>query len=691
MGVMRMQSTMRNHPAMKDCLSVNIPHFELLMLDYNAIIHTVFQDVITKFNELMYFLHGESYVAVGKSRDYSSNTAHSVESLIDFYEDMKYDYSVGETIDQICSNISEEKFMMNVLIKETVKYTDRLIARLNNGNLKRVHLFIDGVPSMAKIREQRDRRYLGAYMQRVKNEIERKYRAHATSVYQIDLPYYKTMICVGTYMMSVLEKELRDLKYDFEFDISPMTERGEGEKKIMTELARIWGDYESVCIMSPDSDMLILANLIEKSSNRTKLYLFRIDHHQSCFNFIDQEKFLNNMIEYYSHSRPVEKKTIVYSFFLLFVFGNDFLPIIEPLDISKHFNAIFEIAIRTCEEYEMIINGELNYDHILKFFERIEEHTLQFASEKIFLDRFTNYEQMCKSLSVVDTDLQRNHHNDALKCVTVDHNNIFEKIYLVKNRFNTLLNYLKKNHVNDLDDLYYEIHQDVDDSYLLMVLPKICRIDGLKNDDRLAFFKSFARQIFARGIFQLRIKLLERNYDRNASNRENYVNEMEKLEKSQEPYRSMFGMKPIELVKEEHDNIVDVRDRYYDLYVKANMTKTEKQNMIKSYLTGVEFLFRYYLLNENEQWNSWSYNWLQAPLLKDVIFFMKKNNCSVLLLEELKKLPKHTMTPTENYFYVTPNDYTGENVSVYVDDIIPFIRGEGALYCNRVKIDWSRI
>lgn len=684
MGVLKLQTTLLKHKASKGCIENNIPNFEVLMIDFNALIHYNFQLAIDKINEMMHYIKGQRQFDKVQIDEYV-NLVNTDEDLEMYAEYLEENYNIGINYDEIKKNIKNEEFIVNLLIKETVKYVDRMIATLNKGHLKMVYIAIDGIASAAKMREQKDRRYINAYMQHIKEGIDMKYGLN-NDVEQINLAYYKTMICAGTKMMNRLYEELKTIKYDFDIEISGPNEKGEGEKKIMTKFNEL-NHYSSFCIMSPDSDMVILTSL---NNNPKKMYLFRIDYQKhETFIFLDQNKFVDNLIDYYSKLIDVKimRSHMTCGFFMLVIFGNDFLPKLEPFDISKNMDIVFSIAIKTTFKTDFIIDGKLNYKYILDFFEELNFHTDKIAIERLFNNKYSNYDNICRSLSITQSDFDQCHHHKDLKPITVDYRNLDNRIHIIKSCYNHFTDFIKhKWSRTDIETLYCDIHANIEDSYMLVVLPKICRFDSCMTTNNYEFFKSLVKHVINNHKIQLRIKLLPRRHE-SVKVKDNYFNEIQKLNKSQEPYRSMFNLKSIDLITL-NDVMHDDRDNYYDKYIKINITGDEKINVIESYLAGIEFVFRYYIKNENEEWASWYYPWLQCPLIEDIISYIKNNDAESKINNIMNKLPQHNITAEEKYLFITPNDFTKQGISPNVSDIIPFIRGEGAYYCNKAKIDW---
>ncbi len=247
--------------------------------------------------------------------------------------------------------------------------------------------------------------------------------------------------------------------------------------------------------------------------------------------------------------------------------------------------------------------------------------------------------------------------------------------------------------------MWLDIHRNPIDSYFLMVLPRILRFPGSdKFNGQYKFFETLVKYLSKTMKFhelKFHIRLMSRNYNSKrpplTSGPSTYLSELEKLNKSMEPYRSIFHMESINLVSYDIKNgkIIDHRPQYYHTYVKQRMAKREINEMVKSYLVGIEWLYQYYITGKRMEWSGWFYNYSQPPLIDDIINYLENNpDCSNHLDTILKSYPENNMTPKQNYLYVTPNEYTLAKISPNLSDVIQLIDGKGAIYLNRCQIRW---
>lgn len=695
MGIFRFMSTLLKHPVMEGAISSDIPEIECLMLDYNACIHYILQKTITNLNQILYYTY--------RNRPLSQELQLYIS-----------EYNLGLTYEQMQLTLSAYDNIINIIFSETIKYTQELIADTNKHNsLKNIYFALDGVPSMAKMKEQKNRRYIGSYINQIKQKLIKEHIFGTDDIYRIDLFYYRSMICAGTKFMEQIEQALYNLNTDIKVDISPVEIKGEGEKKIINVINKLSASYNSICIMSPDSDMIILASLLTHDSDfiGKKIYNFRIDYqNQNMYQFIDMHILLENMRTYYSNriNIDINPEYLLDAVFMLVVFGNDFLPKLEPFDITTDFDFVMDTCLRLSSNgTKFMIDTKLNYAYILDFLKIVEKNSTNMAIASYLNSTYQNYSKLITQLEITDTDLELNYHHPDLNRIYIDHTNIIYNLNMAKESFYKVINFVKNIHISDADieHLYYDIHTDLADSYMLSVIPKLVKFPGSEISDSFTFFTNLIRyiqkaksinKIVFTGMMRMRkfdtvpkTKSVS-NLDLDLNPESEAYDQINRLDLSLEPYRTMFGIKPINLVKYDiyKNKFTDLRRNYYREYCQISTT-VEKITMVENYLVGIEWLYQYYIQGINLEYSGWSYDAIHSPLIPDIIFWLKKNILKQSVLEEkLALYPTHNLTPIENYQSVTPNDYTGANVNSNVADVINRIDGSGALYLNKCQIKW---
>ena len=765
MGVTGFMSTIINHPAAKSAIDESVPIIDLLMIDYNANIHVVLHKTITELNDALYYSYHSPSVwhmligTVDKSVPISkSQPVTNPADTISLYNQL---YQTGTTYDEILQSLTPDK-ITKIISQQVINYTRDLINSLNKGQLKKVFISLDGIPSAAKMKEQRNRRYVGTHINNIVRDVTEKYKLKNTNIFQIDIYKYRSEICTGTEFMINIQQALFLLDMGLDIEISTVYIKEEGEKKIIHALNEEI-TYNNICIMSPDSDMLILSALskIHNSCEQKQIYNFRIDYQRDIYQFIDLNKLINSLMSYYSATvapYTVSKTNILDFLFMLFVFGNDFLPRLEPLDISQNFDFVCEICLKlSSDNIHLTTSDGLNYTYVMKFFDQINQQIVPLSVNKFMHQTYNNYYKICQQISLTEEYLATTLHNIGLKPITVDYCNYNNQAKILSDAYYKFCNFYQNNIVDkrNISRLYNDMHSNLADSYLLLVLPRILKFPGseLISTDGVnlntmgnttgslsrVFFEKFIEYSNSTNNFSLikfRIRLMPRTWDSNGFNQNRplnpqqnrplnpqqnrsfnphqnrtphqnnqsnphqnnlsaYVNEMEKINMSLEPYRSIFRVSNIDLMSYNivTNKITDQRMSYYDTYVKNNMSRHDINTMVLNYLTGIEWLYHYYVMGKKMDWANWYYNQSQPPLIDNIIEYIQSNskNINKLLLENLASYTDKDMSLLDHYLYVTPNEYTGANVSPNLADVLGLIDGAGARYLNKCQIKWHEM
>lgn len=195
------------------------------------------------------------------------------------------------------------------------------------------YIAVDGVAPMAKIRQQRMRRFKSS----IAAEQEARIKAEARGVSYVPLARWDTnAITPGTQFMAKLSLALRDyvVKNPGKVCVSPADECGEGEQKIMNYIRET--QPADVVVYGLDADLIVLALWAQATSN-TRVDLFR---EEVEFNgtikkdALNAEQYLYLNIHhlahvlyemYGKHEDTLDDFTKYFVAFMNFL-GNDFVP-----------------------------------------------------------------------------------------------------------------------------------------------------------------------------------------------------------------------------------------------------------------------------------------------------------------------------------------------------------------------------
>ena len=248
-----------------------------------------------------------------------------------------------------------------------------------------IYLAIDGVAPMAKIKQQRTRRFKSVIDKIMWDNIKKKHSRPIT------VSWNNNAITPGTKFMVKLHKAILSWmgKQEFKVIYSSCMTPAEGEHKLLQFIRTNQKDNinNSYVIYGLDADLIFLA----LSTNSNNIYLLReaneINKNESkeVLNHISINIMRNSIVGTISRflsddmtkTFKIDDIKIVNDFiFICYFLGNDFLPHIPSLNI--HHNGIEELIINYCKTFKELIlennkiiylleNNNINYNFLLKF------------------------------------------------------------------------------------------------------------------------------------------------------------------------------------------------------------------------------------------------------------------------------------------------------------------------------------
>tara|TARA_A100001015_G_scaffold311080_1_gene413622 strand:+ start:12979 stop:14547 length:1569 start_codon:yes stop_codon:yes gene_type:complete len=273
-----------------------------------------------------------------------------------------------------------EKKVINSVCKKIENY----IKDIGPSNL--VYIAFDGVAPIAKLNQQKNRRYKSSFIHsynNTKNEWD------------------STCITPGTEFMNKLNLQI---KYYFrksaffkvkQIIVDGSDIPGEGEHKVfdyIRENTEIIKTHKSV-IYGLDADLIMLT--INNLSYCDKMYLFRetpsfiksIDKSldPDCLYIVNIPEFKNQLVYYLNNDMVPENKqqeNKLYDYiFLCFFLGNDFLPHFPSLNIrTSGMDILMETYRNVLKDKNIIVNGKIKWKHMRLLIEELaknEEENIQ--------------------------------------------------------------------------------------------------------------------------------------------------------------------------------------------------------------------------------------------------------------------------------------------------------------------------
>ena len=308
----------------------------------------------------------------------------------------------------------------NKMIRNVISYLEKMITIANPQ--KGIYVAVDGVAPVAKMKQQRLRRYKHISDTELHNNIRKKHNK--------EIPYYwsNSSITPGTEFMQNITSSLRgwaeeySKKHKIKIIFSPASVPGEGEHKLLQHI-RNTNEELKYAVYGLDADLIFLMLATQKNN----IYLMReankMDEKNDGINFISitkmKECIVNSIRDIILKLKDETLKglnnyntdRIVDDFiFICSLMGNDFLPHMPSLDIYE--NAIdtlmqtyVEIVIcnntfivdRNTKHY---IDNNVFYDFLVRL-ASMEETTLKLAFGK--KKRF----HTCQSSDPFDIEMHR--------------------------------------------------------------------------------------------------------------------------------------------------------------------------------------------------------------------------------------------------------------------------------------------
>ncbi len=292
----------------------------------------------------------------------------------------------------------------NKLITGIIKYLQHIVCEVIRPK-KSLYIACDGPPPMAKMIQQRARRYKTIKEQNFKKELEKKYKVNIPTV-----QWNKCAISPGTSFMVKLSKIIiqninkknlqlhnENLIVIFSDDSVP----GEGEHKLLPSIKRLKSQTDDVSVIySPDADLIVLTVM----SGVNKLFILRepknsdielqvYKNHEFLYLNIDRcrEEFCNELNSGLLVKGEYYKEILKDYSFLTFLCGNDFViaaPFLRikeggiQLLIDSHKDVFAEInSGKTCD-FQFLIseNNKINCFFLMKLLKcltQVEEEKLK--------------------------------------------------------------------------------------------------------------------------------------------------------------------------------------------------------------------------------------------------------------------------------------------------------------------------
>lgn len=423
-----------------------------LYIDFNSILYCVTADIENDIR----------YIQYSKIINKIDDRCRELMKLID-----------PENICDIESNIPIEDWLLN--FKNHIKvimddkymfdairnYVDNIMQNiLTHNDVERIYIAIDGIPTFAKMVEQKKRRSLKYITNEFKHKIKmdhiESFNAEDRKIFEKHIFYFeKSKIKYTSSFMDrldiyILSSDFQDwfkTKYHNlkEIILSPHTIPGEGEKKIINDMNidnyhNVISGKETI-IYSPDSDIVIMSimicnilnrratlDLVSNEINKKRKYtktekkcnvgLIRYNRYDDNYDYIISNDICNDLYTYVQKNTLLnldEDRVTNDLGFIFTILGNDFIPKLEAINIKTNIDVILDVYLKTIEyahisrHYGMYMiyqvndrhldrpkTYKINYATFIKFFEILSYQEIALMKEKYISNKYKNYKYLKK-------------------------------------------------------------------------------------------------------------------------------------------------------------------------------------------------------------------------------------------------------------------------------------------------------
>ncbi len=549
------------------------------------------------------------------------------------------------------------------LIEEVGQYIlDMLKMIFHAREIKSITICVDGVPTMAKIYEQKKRRYMGDLLTNLKSSIT-------------GFKWSRNNISPGTQFMHnmmtfIKSSTFRDRIYNIchtltHYNVSGIDEMGEGEIKIIHYINKFNQKYKNdkYIIYSPDSDVIIL--LLMKSIEDININMLRYDQQLSTYlnpvyNLVDIDHFKNILFDYIQDKTNIKldkQKVIMDLVFLLTIFGDDFLPKLETVRVHLDIQILLIFYVVNIIRFGYILNKEnkwyINSENYLSLLSLLEKKEEYFLKRNARHHISSNYHKVVNDIVGYNMNLLKDYIDEYNKSKQ-------EKLW------NKMLNIIS--------EYFIEILQSIDgtklkekDIYTNEVFYILAQPDDLLKD--IVDYYNLTKELpITIPLKTSEEKLMLNKYY--SSENPHKVRLLKLAEDDKDFYKMDHKL-------DKYYKIFNPQDKFYhDIYFNKNnnmsyysyhFPHSNPNKIVEDYLIGLNWIVSYYH-NTNPEYKdidpTWYYPHNRSPLLRDII--NKSNFHKILSHSFINKFNNHFkyMTPLEHLMYVSPFDITMNPVEI---------------------------
>ena len=451
---------------------------------------------------------------------------------------------------------------------------------ISNVDCNLIYIALDGVPTFSKILEQKKRRFIGDLIEELAKD------------YSLPHSFNKSLISPGTKFMRKVCDYLNNEKFPIETIISDTDDTGEGEFKILDYIYK--NNVDDYIIYSPDADLIILSMITWTKNINSKAKILRFDQNTEILNVI----YINSLIKYFNYyfEERVKNKIDTDKYikdlcFVFTVFGNDFVPRIEEINVSIDLYLILDAYIINYVDNEYILDN----------------------SNRIIPKSFHNYISFLNKFSK-----------------TLEKRTYFQYKYHNFNYATTI-------------NLYLDIQNKKVNPYYRFYLDFIDHFDFNNKYGKLQYYLYTDEEL----IDLLDKYTFKNNFNQNWIEPKLHYQKFIPYDYSSKSKKHLIAMKDLSLRDKEIYMINNKLDNYYDLFMPNQKEHNNSKEMVNEYLKGLSWLTNYYFNSKADE--TWYYKFHNSPSLNNIYNYFNHS----LLNFEFKDVLLN-ITPLEQALYITP-------------------------------------
>lgn len=688
MGVLDLFSTLSRNDVTSSSIIKNAQmktDADSFFIDFNSIVHIQSMELLGKLNTFLRLVLKTVYL--------KKNVNHPI--LTDLFTKYKMQdiqsqitpKTTAKEITRLFTEFFDEKKMDKLVITNVINAVIKLKNTYTKfDRLKTLFLAIDGVPSKGKMVEQRQRRYIGSFVEKYKKKIlafnESNLKREEFYLWEAEsnpITWSKNKITPGTAFMHKLALYLRSdgiqekIKHNnpkLNLIVSDMYEVGEGEKKIMNYIQKYYaGSDKNLLVYSPDADGVLLCMLLPNPN----VAVLRQNPQESNYDIIDITILKKNIGTCVNDKKSnFDTNRINYDMvFVSTLFGNDFVPRIETINVKSCFENIIDVYLNVLAEGKKYLvnvpdkNNKkftLNYAvlmAIIKGLLPLESDYIKhndvyntYVKARIIKNTFPQYEITMENIVSIVKEFKFAFGDF---CNLIKNNQNYQR-YEMDEEFMTSMR--KCIRIMDSESNTQVNVTYLSDKELINLIRRKIRVE--KEPIRLSINLDILSRSAEDRFHSMQIKKKESKLGRKLNSYEYQIYQFENM---LDQYAVQFKAAPMPLG---HKDIT----KYYDSYFGITPTTSKSapnniqlskdgEKLMKDYVEGLLWVFEYYY-NDKSYLNRWCYMHEKAPLLRHIYAWLQSHNQDNInsITKSLDQYVVKDLTtffnPLEQLIYVSP-------------------------------------